>query len=258
MLKTFGASTAKSDRKASVFACAFVLFICGAHAGVAEARPVACPSARAIAAAPFRDVRTRVFIVRHFDSAGGVLRGEDLRTGKPAVAVLCNTVQIDAPVPNATSIHYGDVAYTKEIASGKGAFVAVEVALNVWTSIVRIERVNGERLYFMELNYHTLRPLTKIYPPYLGAVPDAGLLESNAQVFDSTRPVRISSALIGRLAKIYGYKAPNLRLIDIFRIELLRIAPRICSAANDTHAAARLFARALRSRCYTDGPILLG
>ena len=169
--------------------------------------------------------RTIAVLVRRFDSERLRIVGVDASSRAPIAVQLCTDVLVNGMPDNVSAIRPGDLAYTLESADESGRYLGTKVDLDVYTALVLITHASPNGVRFVVVNDQTGRPVRKVFPAYLGAMPVAGEFGRGLQIVDAGRSIRPAGISSGRYAKIFGYRRVNSTTVELLRVELLRKTP---------------------------------
>lgn len=121
-----------------------------------------------------------------------------------------------------TRIKPGDFIIARTSIQPSGDLIATVLAINVWQGNVRITGVTSNRITFVPVDYHTLKPRGHLTWAEGSVPPHFGTVLRPAAIYDvSGRSVALNQSLIGRAAKVFGFKPPTSATVNVTRAELI-------------------------------------
>jgi hypothetical protein len=121
-----------------------------------------------------------------------------------------------------TRIKPGDLVIARTRVQPSGDLVATDLAINTWEGIVRITGLTSNGITFVPVDYHTLKPRGHLTWSEGSLPPHFGTLLRPAEIYVvSGRSAALDRSLIGRAAKVFGFKPPISATVKVTRVELI-------------------------------------
>ena len=200
-----------------------LLKYCAACAGV-----IALPSRSTLAqsAASALDpakIRVVSFEVISIDPTSSRLTGKSSEAQRVRVQLNSDTTIEGRYVRTfSTRMKPGDLVIARTRVQPSGDLVATDLAINTWEGIVRITGFTSDGITFVPVDDHTLKPRGHLTWSEGSMPPHFGTLVRPAAIYDvSGRSAALDRSLIGRAAKVFGFKPPTSATVKVTHVELI-------------------------------------
>ena len=168
-------------------------------------------------------IRVVSFEVVSIDPTSSRLNGKS-NEAQPVGVLLNSDTTIDGTHVRtfSTRIKPGDLVIARTRVQPSGDLVATDLAINTWEGIVRITGRTSKGITFVPVDDHTLKPRRHLTWSEGSLAPHFGTLLSPTEIYDvSGRSAALDRSLIGRAAKIFGFKPPISATVKVTRVELI-------------------------------------
>jgi hypothetical protein len=121
-----------------------------------------------------------------------------------------------------TRIKPGDFVIARTRVLPSGDLVATDLAINTWEGMVRITGLTSNGITFVPVDYHTLKARNHVKWGEGSLPPHFGTLLGRAAIYDvDGRSVALNQSLMGRAAKVFGFKPPTSATVNVTHVELI-------------------------------------
>jgi len=184
-----------------------------------------------------RNDPTTIIVVENVARPSGRLVGYDPYRRARVTMPTCAGLRVTGKASFA-QIRRGDVVVATNVVGPGGTPAAAALAVNLFVANAILGHRSAGKIGLSIRGYHSAASFSvATYPSYYGKIATSGIIESNAVITAGGGRVGPGALTPGRLAKIYGYKAPGSSVVRIYRLEIMNRLQRPARSSSTARAS---------------------